>query len=62
MKPRSLEIKPAAPIIAADFIQVRPVEEIAELTGADLRRKVLETGQEDEPEPRRGFMARLFGR
>lgn len=61
-KRREVEIKPAAPIIAADFIQVRTVEEVVELSGADLRRKVIETGQEDEPEPRKGFMARFFGR
>lgn len=61
-KAREIEVKPAAPIIAADFIQVRAVEVEAELTGADLRRKVIETGQEDEPEPRKGFMARIFGR
>ena len=61
-KPREVEVRPAAPIIAADFIQVRAIEEIVELTGADLRRKVSETGQEDEPEAKRGLMARLFGR
>lgn len=59
---REVEVRPAAPIIAADFIQVRTIEEVVELTGADLRRKVIETGQEDEPEPRRGLMARIFGR
>lgn len=57
------EVSPAAPIIAADFIQVRTVEEIKELTGADLRKRVAETGQEVEPDqPRRSFIARLFGR
>ena len=56
------EIKPLASIIASDFIQLRTVEEVVELTGADLRRKVIETGQEDEIEPRKGFMARIFGR
>ena len=61
-KAREVEVKPAPPIIAADFIQVRSIEEEVELSGADLRRKVLETGQEDEVEPRRGFMARFFGR
>ena len=61
-KPREVEVKPAAPIIASDFIQLRTVEEVVELTGADLRRKVIETGQEDEIEPRKGFMARIFGR
>ncbi|MEZ5680582.1 MAG: hypothetical protein R3E14_04720 [Erythrobacter sp.] len=61
-KEREVEVKPAAPIIAADFIQLRSIEEEVELTGADLRRKVQETGQEVEPEPRKGFMARLFGR
>ncbi len=61
-KARVVEIRPAAPIIAADFIQVRTVEEVVELTGADLRRKVIETGQEDEPEAKRGMIARIFGR
>ena len=61
-KAREVEVKPAAPIIAADFIQLRTIEEEVELTGAHLRRKVQETGQEDDPEPRRGFMARIFGR
>lgn len=61
-KARQVEVKPAAPIIAADFIQVKSIEEEVELTGADLRRKVLETGQEDDAEPRKGFMARIFGR
>lgn len=59
---REVEVKPAAPIIAADFIQVRTVEEVVELSGADLRRRVAETGQEDDAEQRKGFMARLFGR
>jgi hypothetical protein len=58
---RETEVKPAAPIIAADFIQVRTIEEVKELTGSDLRRRVVETGQEDEA-PRKGLMARLFGR
>ncbi|QKG70507.1 hypothetical protein [Erythrobacter mangrovi] len=58
---RETELKPAAPIIAADFIQVRAIEEVKELTGADLRRRVVETGQEDEA-PKKGLMARLFGR
>ncbi len=58
---RATEVKPAAPIIAADFIQVRTIEEVKELTGADLRRRVVETGQEDEA-PKKGFMTRLFGR
>lgn len=61
-KQREVEVKPAAPIIAADFIQLRTIEEEVEPTGADLRRKVQETGQEDEPEPRKSFMARIFGR
>lgn len=61
-KQRDVEVKPAAPIIAADFIQLRTIEEEVEPTGADLRRKVQETGQEDEPEPRKSFMARIFGR
>ncbi|WP_324828511.1 hypothetical protein [Qipengyuania zhejiangensis] len=60
---RVSELKPVSPLIAADFIQVRPMEEEAkELTGADLRRRVIETGQEDEPPVRRSFIARLFGR
>lgn len=57
------EVTPAAPIIAADFIQVKTAEEVKELTGADLRKRVAETGQEVEAAPeRRGFIARLFGR
>ncbi|MFA6219680.1 MAG: hypothetical protein WC692_07850 [Erythrobacter sp.] len=58
---REIGMKPAAPIIAADFIQVRSIEEVKELTGADLRRRVTETGQEDEAS-RKGLMARIFGR
>ncbi|TMM46722.1 hypothetical protein [Qipengyuania marisflavi] len=58
---REEEVKPASPILAADFIQIRTVEEVKEFTGADLRRKVVETGQEDEPPVKKGFMARLFG-
>ncbi|MBX7495036.1 hypothetical protein K3172_04090 [Qipengyuania sp. 6B39] len=59
---RTTEVRECAPMLAADFIQIRAVEEEKEVTGADLRRKVAETGQEDEPAPRRSFMARLFGR
>ena len=59
---RTTEVRECAPMLAADFIQIRTVEEEKEVTGADLRRKVAETGQEDEPAPRRSFMARLFGR
>lgn len=59
---RESEVKPAAPMLAADFIQIRPIEEEKELTGIDLRRRVIETGQEDEPAPKRGFLARMFGR
>jgi len=57
---RETEVKPAAPILASDFIQIRSVEEVKEFTGSDLRRRVAETGQEDEA-PRRGLMARIFG-
>lgn len=56
------DIKPVAPILAADFIQVKTVEEVKEVTGSDLRKRVAETGQEDEPVKRPGFLARLFGR
>ena len=56
------DIKPASPMLAANFIQVRPVEEERELSGVDLRRRVAETGQEDQPASRRGLLARIFGR
>lgn len=59
---RTSEVKPASPMLAADFIQVRPVEEEKELTGLDLRRRVAETGQETEPDEKRGFFARLLRR
>ena len=50
-----------AEILPANFIARRTVEEVKEFSGADLRRRVAETGQEDEP-VKRGLMARLFGR
>ena len=59
---RRTEASECAPMLAADFIQVRPVEEEKELTGMDLRRRVLETGQEEEVEPKRGLLSRIFGR
>ena len=59
---RKTEASECAPMLAADFIQVRSVEEEKEPTGMDLRRRVLETGQEEEAEPKRGFLSRIFGR
>ena len=50
-----------APILASDFIQTRPIEEAEQPSGSDLRRRVAETGQEDEPQPR-GLLARFFRR
>lgn len=62
-KAERLDAKPLASIIASDFIQVKAVEEIEELTGSDLRRRVAETAQDDNPpQEKRGFLARLFGR
>ncbi len=57
----SEEATELAEIIPANFIARRTVEDVKEFTGADLRRRVAETGQEDEP-VKRGFVARLFGR
>ena len=59
---RKTEASECAPMLAADFIQVRSVEEEKEPTGSDLRRRVLETGQEEEEEPKRGLLSRIFGR
>lgn len=50
-----------AEIIPANFISRRAIEEGKEFSGADLRRRVADTGQEDEP-ARRSFVARLFRR
>ncbi len=58
---RQVPAKECAPMLAADFIQLRTSEEVAELTGSDLRRRVAETGQVPE-EPKRGLLARVFGR
>lgn len=52
-------------IIAADFIRRGPAEEVKELIGHDLRRRVMAETAEPEPEPereRRGLLARIFGR
>jgi hypothetical protein len=59
---RKAEAGECAPILAADFIQVRSVEEETEPTGSHLRRRVLETGQEEEEKPKRGLLSRIFGR
>lgn len=59
---RTTEVRECAPMLAADFIQVRPVEEEKELTGLELRRRVSETGQEEEDAPKRGLLSRIFNR
>lgn len=52
-----------AEIIASDFIQRRPTEEVKEFTGLDLRRRVAVEKPQTEAEPeRRGLLARIFGR
>ncbi|MBX7528563.1 hypothetical protein [Qipengyuania vesicularis] len=71
------EGQPAAPRAAASeddgpqmadmlpdkMITRREVEEVKEPpTGTDLRRRISETGQEDEPEPKKSLVSRLFGR
>lgn len=55
------QAKEVAEILPANFVSRRVVHEEKEFSGADLRRRVAETGQEDAP-VKKGFVARLFWR
>ncbi len=67
---REAETASMIEVFAADFINRKPVEEIKELTGLDLRRRVVEAETDAEAETagevtvkeKSGLLARLFGR
>lgn len=61
---REAETASMVEVLAADFINRKPVEETRELTGMDLRRRVAETEADADVRmaERPGLLARLFGR
>jgi hypothetical protein len=60
---RRAEPAPAmAEMSAGDFIQRKPPEEVKELTGSDLRRRFVAAEPEEPAVPKKGLLARLFGR